>query len=144
MNTVAIATGTIPAIIITSIFLFVPGVNKVLLKGIVVYPLVVAFLMYFIGSIVANSKLDKYYDPIMPDKKYAGYDTTNHKSVYKDDVDQYVNTSDILIGTKVNNLTYREKINEIYNKYKKRVLPMILAITGISIIVLVVGLLIEL
>lgn len=144
MNTVAIATGTIPAIIITSIFLFVPEVNKVLLKGIVVYPLVVAFLMYFIGSIVANSKLDKYYDPIMPDKKYAGYDTTNHKSVYKDDVDQYVNTSDILIGTKVNNLTYREKINEIYDKYKKRVLPMILAITGISIIVLVVGLLIEL
>ena len=100
--------------------------------------------MYFIGSIIANAKLDKYYDPIMPDKKYAGYDTTNHKSVYKDDVDQYVNTSDILIGTKVNNLTYREKINEIYNKYKKRVLPMILAITGISIIVLVVGLLIEL
>lgn len=144
MNTVAIATGTIPAIIITSIFLFVPEVNKVLLKGIVVYPLVVAFLMYFIGSIIANAKLDKYYDPIMPDKKYAGYDTTNHKSVYKDDVDQYINTSDILIGTKVNNLTYREKINEIYNKYKKRVLPMILAITGISIIVLVVGLLIEL
>lgn len=144
MNTVAIATGTIPAIIITSIFLFVPEINKVFLKGIVVYPLVVAFLMYFIGSIIANAKLDKYYDPIMPDKKYAGYDTTNHKSVYKDDVDQYVNTSDILIGTKVNNLTYREKINEIYDKYKSRVLPMILAITGISIIVLVVGLLIEL
>lgn len=142
-NTVAIATGAIPGIIIAALFLFIPEVNKVFLKGIVVYPLVAAFLMYFIGSIIANAKLDKYYEPLMPDKKYAGYDTTNHKSVYKDDVDTFVNTSDILIGNKVNNLTYREKIQEIYNKYKVRVLPMLLAFTGISIIVIVVGLLIE-
>ena len=37
-----------------------------------------------------------------------------------------LNTSDILIGSKVNNLVYREKIREIYNKYKNSVLPMIL------------------
>lgn len=142
-NTVAIATGAIPGIITSALFLFVPEVNKVFLKGIVVYPLVATFLMYFIGSIIANAKLDKYYEPLMPNKKYAGYDRTNNKSIYKDDVDTYVNTSDILIGNKINNLIYREKIQEIYNKYKSRVLPMILAITGISIIVIIVGLLIE-
>lgn len=144
VNAVTVATGMIPAIIITSIFLFIPALNKVLLKGIVVYPLVAVFLMYMIGSIIANSKLDKYYDTISPDKKYAGYDTTNHKSIYKDDMDSYLNTSDILIGSKVNNLVYREKINEIYNKYKNSVLPMILVLAGISVVVAIVGLLIEL
>ena len=144
INAVTVATGMIPAIIITSIFLFVPTLNKVFLKGIVVYPLVAVFLMYTIGSIIANSKLDKYYDTISPDKKYAGYDTTNHKSIYKDDMDSYLNTSDILIGSKVNNLVYREKINEIYNKYKNSVLPMILVLAGISVVVAIVGLLIEL
>lgn len=144
VNAVTVATGMIPAIIITSIFLFIPTLNKVFLKGIVVYPLVAVFLMYIIGSIIANSKLDKYYDTISPDKKYAGYDTTNHKSIYKDDMDSYLNTSDILIGSKVNNLVYREKINEIYNKYKNSVLPMILVLAGISVVVAIVGLLIEL
>lgn len=144
VNTVTVATGMIPAIIITSIFLFIPTLNKVFFKGIVVYPLVVVFLMYMIGSIIANSKLDKYYDTISPDKKYAGYDTTNHKSIYKDDMDSYLNTSDILIGSKVNNLVYREKIREIYNKYKNSVLPMILVLAGVSVVVAIVGLLIEL
>lgn len=144
VNAVTVATGMIPAIIITSIFLFIPTLNKVFLKGIVVYPLVAVFLMYMIGSIIANSKLDKYYDTISPDKKYAGYDTTNHKSIYKDDMDSYLNTSDILIGSKVNNLVYREKISEIYNKYKNSVLPMILVLAGISVVVAIVGLLIEL
>ena len=143
VNAVTVATGMIPAIIITSIFLFVPTLNKILIKGIVVYPLVVVFLMYMIGSIIANSKLDKYYDTISPDKKYAGYDTTNHRSIYKDDMDSYINTSDILIGDKVNNLVYREKIREIYNKYKNSVMPMILILAGISVVVAVVGLLIE-
>lgn len=144
VNAVTVATGMIPAIIITSIFLFIPTLNKVFLKGIVVYPLVAVFLMYMIGSIIANSKLDKYYDTISPDKKYAGYDTTNNKSIYKDDMDSYLNTSDILIGSKVNNLVYREKIREIYNKYKNSVLPMILVLAGVSIVVAIVGLLIEL
>lgn len=144
INAVTVATGMIPAIIITSIFLFIPTLNKAFLKGIVVYPLVAVFLMYMIGSIIANSKLDKYYDTISPDKKYAGYDTTNHKSIYKDDMDSYLNTSDILIGSKVNNLVYREKIREIYNKYKNSVLPMILVLAGISVVVAIVGLLIEL
>ena len=144
VNAVTVATGMIPAIIITSIFLFIPTLNKVFLKVIVVYPLVAVFLMYMIGSIIANSKLDKYYDTISPDKKYAGYDTTNNKSIYKDDMDSYLNTSDILIGSKVNNLVYREKIREIYNKYKNSVLPMILVLAGVSIVVAIVGLLIEL
>lgn len=144
VNAVTVATGMIPAIIITSIFLFIPTLNKVFLKGIVVYPLVAVFLMYMIGSIIANSKLDKYYDTISPDKKYAGYDTTNNKSIYKDDMDSYLNTSDILIGSKINNLVYREKIREIYNKYKNSVLPMILVLAGVSVVVAIVGLLIEL
>ena len=73
--------------IIAILLLFVPVVNNIFFKGYVVYPIVAIFLAYMIGSMFSSSKLDKYYNPIMPNKKYAGYDSTNYKSIYKDDID---------------------------------------------------------
>lgn len=139
-NTVALATGMIPALIITTILLFIPGLNNIIFKGFIVYPIIALFLMYIIGSIIANSKLDKYYDTIMPEKTYAGYDTQANRTIYKDDIESYINTSDILIGKKINNLIYREKINEIYNKYKKKTFTSFIALLVMSLITIVIGL----
>lgn len=139
-NTVALATGMIPALIITTILLFIPGLNNIMFKGFIVYPIIALFLMYIIGSIIANSKLDKYYDTIMPEKTYAGYDTQANRTIYKDDIESYINTSDILIGKKINNLIYREKINEIYNKYKKKTFTSFIALLVMSLITIVIGL----
>ncbi len=141
-NTVALGTGLVPGIIITTLFLFIPTLNNIILKGYVVFPIVSLILSYIIGSMVASSKLDKYYDAIMPDKKYAGYDTTNHKKIYKDDIESFVGTSDILIGKKVNNLSDRNRIKQEYAKYKKIVPKELLALLAITIIVIVIGLLI--
>ena len=137
-NTVAFAIGMIPALIITTILLFVPVINNIMLKGYVVYPICCLILAYLIGNMVASSKLDKYYDPIMPEKKYAGY--SDGHAVYKDDVDKFVGTSEILIGKKVNNLFNRNQIKQEYEKYKKFIPKELLALLIATVIVIIIGL----
>ena len=95
-------------------------------------------LAYLIGSVFASSKLDKYYSPIMPEKKYAGY--SDGHAVYKDDVDKFVGTSEILIGKKVNNLSHRNQIQQEYNKHKELIPKELLVLIVISLIVIILGL----
>ena len=85
---------------------------------------------------MGNSKLDKCYKSIVPEKKYAGFNANTGTSYYKDDIDQYVTTSEILIGKNMNNLDYRKEIKALKEKYKKWI-PYELGIMAlISIIVL--------
>ena len=87
--------------------------------GYVVFPIASLVLAFIIGGTIGSSVLDKWYSSINPEQKYAGYDTTNYKSIYKDDIDGYVKSSEILIGKNVNNLTCRKNIISCYEKYKK-------------------------
>lgn len=138
-NTVAFGVGLIPGMVIAILLLFVPVVNNIFFKGYVVYPIVVVFLAYMIGSMFSSSKLDKYYNPIMPNKKYAGYDSTNYKSIYKDDIDSFVGTSEILIGKKVNNLENRRMIRTEYEKYKALIPKELIALLIATVIVIIIG-----
>lgn len=140
VNTVSFGTGLIPGIIITSLLLFIPVVNNIILKGYVVYPIVAIIVSYMIGSAISSPKLDKYYEPIVPSKKYAGYDSTNHKRIYKDDIDSFVGTSEILIGKKINNLDNRKTIKNIYEKYKGLIPKELIALLIVTIIVIIIGL----
>ena len=72
-------------------------------------------------------------------KKYVGYDSTNYRSIYKDDIDKYVQTSEILIGKNVDNLKCRDKIMKYYNKYKKYIPIELGVLVFISILVLFLG-----
>lgn len=139
-NTVTFGVGLIPGMVIAALLLFVPVVNNMFFKGYVVYPIVAVFLAYMIGSMFSSSKLDKYYNPIMPNKKYAGYDSTNYKSIYKDDIDSFVGTSEILIGKKVNNLENRRMIRTEYEKYKTLIPKELIALLIATVIVIIIGL----
>ena len=141
-NAVIFGAGLIPGMLITILLLFVPIINDVFFKGYVVYPLISIFLAYIIGGVFSSSLLDKYYNTIIPDKKYAGYDTTNHKRIYKDDIDSFISTSEILIGKKVNNLRNREAIMTEYKKYKSRIPMELIALLTITIIVIIIGIII--
>ena len=141
-NAVIFGAGLIPGMLITILLLFVPIINNVFFKGYVVYPLISIFLAYIIGGVFSSSSLDKYYDTIIPDKKYAGYDTTKHKRIYKDDIDSFISTSEILIGKKVNNLRNREAIMTEYKKYKSRIPIELIALLTITIIVIIIGIII--
>lgn len=130
----------IPGIVITSLLLFIPVVNNIILKGYVVYPIVALILSYMIGSMISSSKLDKYYESIVPSKKYAGYDSTNYKRIYKDDIDSFVDTSEILIGKKINNLDNRRMIKKVYEKYKGLIPKELIALLIVTVIVIIIGL----
>lgn len=138
-NTVTFGVGLIPGMVIAALLLFVPVVNNIFFKGYVVYPIVAVFIAYIIGSMFSSSKLDKYYNPIMPNKKYAGYDSTNYKSIYKDDIDSFVGTSEILIGKKVNNLENRRMIRTEYEKYKTLIPKELIALLVATVIVIIIG-----
>ena len=140
INTVSFGTGMIPGIVITSLLLFIPVVNNIILKGYVVYPIVAVILSYMIGSIISSSKLDKYYEPIVPSKKYVGYDSTNYKRIYKDDIDSFVGTSEILIGKKINNLDNRRMIKKVYEKYKGLIPKELIALLIVTVIIIIIGL----
>lgn len=136
-NTVAFAIGLIPSIIITTILLFVPVINTIILKGFVVYPIVSLFLAFVIGNMVASSKLDKYYETIVPDKKVSYSSGERHET---DDLEKFMGTSEILIGKKVDNLQNRKLIQEEYDKYKKFIPKELIVVLAISVIVIIIGL----
>ncbi len=139
-NVVAFGNGLVPSIVITTALLFIPSFNTIFFKGYVVYPIVVLFFGYLIGIFISSSILEKYYKTIVPSKKYAGYDS-NYNSVYKDDIDSYVGTSEIIIGKKVNNLENRKAIKTEYEKNQKKLASEILILLIISAVVIAIGLL---
>lgn len=139
MNTITFATGLIPGMVMAALLLFAPYVNNIIFKGFVVYPLIVLFIAYLIGSMIASSKLDKYYETIMPSKKYAGYDSTNNERIYEDDIDSFVSSSEILIGKKVNNLDYRRIIKKEYEKYSGLIPKELVALLIVTIFIIIIG-----
>lgn len=140
INTVVgLAIGFIPALIITTLLLFIPTVRHIFAAGYVLYPICCLVLAFFIGGMVGSAKLDYLYKSISPEQKYAGYDSTNYKSIYKDDIDSYVQSSEILIGKNVNNLKCREDIMNYYTKYKTYIPYEIGVMILLSIITLFLG-----
>ena len=136
---ITFATGLIPGMVMAALLLFAPYVNNIIFKGFVVYPLIVLFIAYLIGSMIASSKLDRYYETIMPSKKYAGYDSTNNERIYEDDIDSFVSTSEILIGKKVNNLDNRRIIKKEYEKYKGLIPKELVALLIVTIVIIIIG-----
>lgn len=136
---VGLAIGFIPSLIILTLLLFVPAIRQIYAMGYVVFPIASLVLAFIIGGTIGSSVLDKWYSSINPEQKYAGYDTTNYKSIYKDDIDSYVKSSEILIGKNVNNLTCRKNIISCYEKYKKYIPYEIGVMILLSIIVLFLG-----
>lgn len=133
---VDLAIGFIPALLISVILLFIPSIRYIFAASYVLYPICCLFMAFFIGGIISSSKIDNLYKSIVPDKKYVGYDSNKGKSIYKDDIDKYVETSEILIGKNADNLKCRNEIMESYNKYKKYVPYEVVIMLIMSIIVL--------
>lgn len=133
---VTLGIGFIPALIITTLLIFVPSIRNAYSAGYILYPIASVFLAFVIGGTMGNSKLDKCYKSIVPEKKYAGFDSSSGRSYYKDDIDQYVTTSEILIGKNINNLDNRKEIKALKEKYKKWIPYELGVMVLISIIVL--------
>lgn len=138
-NTVGFSVGLIPGIVISTLMLFIPVINNIFFHGYIVYPLVTLMLSYLIGSMFGTSKLERYYTPILPSKKSVGYDS-NYNRIYKEDIDSFIGSSEILIGNKVNNLDNRNAIREEYYRQKTTIGKKLLTVAVISVLVIVIGL----
>lgn len=133
---VTLGIGFIPALIISTLLLFSRAIREIYSSYYVIYPIVSFLLAFVIGGTIGNSKLDKCYKFISPEKKYAGYDSNSGNSIYKDDIDQYTTTSEILIGKNTNNLEYRKEIRVYKDKFKKFIPYELVILLIISIFVL--------
>jgi len=63
---------------------------------------------------------------LLPDTKYAGYNSSTYKSVYKDDVEDYIEHSEVHFGKFWDAEKRRNKIEMIYKITSKVVLVQLL------------------
>lgn len=136
---VSFASGVIPSTVLLSLLLFFAPVRKIYAMTYILYPLAVVILGSMIGNMFLGARLANLYENIIPDKKYDGYDTHQHKRIYKDDIDKFVATSEILIGKNTYNLKNREKIQEMEEKYNSYILYEIIGIVVLSVFVIFIG-----
>ncbi len=137
-NKIRFGYGLIPAIIIVTMLCFIAPLRDAFKTSYILYPIACIALGYFLGNLLIVGKVNDLYKSIEPEKKYVGYvsDSYGYRSVYKDDVDKYTESSEILIGKNMNNLKKRKAIRSMERKYKKYILPELLVIVAISIAVI--------
>ena len=107
-NKIGFALGIIPSLVICTLLVFVPAIKQIYGMTYVLFPIATIILAFMIGNTVFGGKLDRLYSTIVPEKKYAGYDSTNYKSIYKDDIEKFVETSEIIIGKNIDNIKNRK------------------------------------
>lgn len=138
-NKIGFALGVIPSIVICTLLVFIPAVRHIYGMTYVLFPISVIILGFLLGTMFVGGRLDNLYSTIIPEKKYAGYDSTNMKSIYKDDIDGYLSASEIIIGKNINNLRNRKEIIEMEEKYSKYIPKELIVILVLSIIVIIIG-----
>ena len=138
-NKIGFASGIIPSLIICTLLAFVPAIRQAYGTTYVLFPIAAVILAFMIGNTVFSGKLDRLYSSIVPEKKYAGYDSKNYKSIYKDDIEKYVETSEIIIGKNIDNIKNRKEIVELEKKYSSYIPKELIALLILSIVMILVG-----
>lgn len=116
INMICFSVGFIPSIIILTLLIFVPTVKMLYETVYILYPIALVIFSFMFGSLLIRFKLLQLYAPLLPNKKYVGYDKETYKSIYKDDIDNYVASAEIIIGKNCNNIKNREKILHLEKK----------------------------
>ena len=91
---------------------------------------VIVFGQWFVAAILGNmfgiGIMSKLYRNILPKAKYSHYDKSSHKSVYMDNIEDYVSHDEVQINVFANNGKNRRRIEKIYKVTSKIVLIQIL------------------
>lgn len=138
-NKINIAQGMIPSLVICSLLALVPEIRQAFATSYVLFPIVVVMLAFLLGNVLFRGKLDRLYSSIAPEKKYAGYNKSNYKSIYKDDIDKFIETSEIIIGKNINNIKNRKLIRKLEKKYSGYIPIELIVLLVISIIMIFIG-----
>lgn len=78
------------------------------------------------GNFFTRWYISSLYQPIIPSQKYNGYDLSNNRTKYKDDVDNFINASEVHFGQYWDAEKRRNKIERIYKISKKIVIAQVI------------------
>ncbi len=137
-NKIIFGFGFIPAIIVAIMLCFIPVVLEVYKTTYILFALASCGLAYLFGSVVMSGKLDNLYSSIVPEQVYEKYDYENNRSIYTDNVDDYISKSEVLIGKNFYNMQRRNEIKKLEKKYKKFLPYELIVIIVISLIIIVI------
>lgn len=133
------ALGSIVAIILSTILVCLPPVFSVLTSGYwMLFPVCCLILGCFFGTLLFSGSINSLYKNIDMEKIYDGYDPNTFKSKYKSDKHSYINSSEVIIGKNIDNLTCRNKIKDLYYEKKKYIKFELIAIVVITAILLLI------
>lgn len=93
------------------------------------------FVSILLGNIFAYWYILSVYKPLLPSTKYVGYNSSTYKSVYKDDITDYLEHSEVHIGKFWDAEKRRNKIEKIY-KITRIILLIQLVISAILFLIL--------
>jgi len=92
------------------------------------------FIAIVLGNLCGRFFMNILYKDILPDKKYLAYDEYAGKSLYTDDIDDYISKDEVQFGKFFDSMIRRNKIEKIY----KITRYIILAQVFISVIIMAV------
>lgn len=84
------------------------------------------FVAILLGNMFSYWYILSVYRPLLPETKYAGYNSSTYKSVYKDDIDDYLKHSEIHFGKFWDAEKRRSKIEKIFKITNKIILVQLL------------------
>ena len=84
------------------------------------------FVAILLGNIFSYWYIISIYKPLLPETKYAGYDSTTYKSKYKDDIEDYIEHSEVHFGKFWDAEKRRTQIEKIYKVTRIIVLVQLL------------------
>lgn len=84
------------------------------------------FVAILLGNVFSYWYILSLYRPLLPSTKYAGYNRSTYKSQYTDDIDDYLEHSEVHFGKYWDAEIRRNKIEKIYKVTSKIVLVQLL------------------
>ena len=138
MSKVGLSYGLIPSTVLCLLSCTIETIRMVYMTTYVLFPIATILIGFAIGVTISFFIMQKLYETLVPEKKYAGYDK-NYGSIYTDNVEDYINSSEILIGKNVDNKAKREKIKEMNTKSSSLIVIELLVVLVISVIIVGLG-----
>ena len=127
------ALGCIVSIILSIVLICIPPVFSFLTDGYwMLFPVCCLILGYFLGNLLFSGSMNSLYKSIDMEKVYDGYNPDTFESRYKDDKHSYINSSEVIIGKNIDNLSNRKKIKELYLDKKRYIKFELIAIAVIT------------
>ena len=135
MSKVGLSYGLIPSTILCLLTCASESIRIAYMTTYVLFPIATILLGFAIGVTISFFIMNKLYETLLPEKKYAGYDK-NYGNIYTDNVEDYINSSEVLIGKNVDNKYKRDKIKEM-NEKSKGLLLIEFAVVGLISVILI-------